>query len=118
MLFGTGAIILLERAEKRGAGIAAADIYYRRTLWLILFGLLHAHLIWSGDILFGYGVVGLLLFPLRKASARASRQAACIRSRATARAISTPISAGRSSATRSARRNSGRYSAASLARWA
>ncbi len=71
MLFGTGTIILLERAEQRGAGIAAADIYYRRTLWLILFGLLHAHLIWAGDILFGYGMVGLLLFPLRKASARA-----------------------------------------------
>ncbi len=71
MLFGTGTIIMLERAEQRGAGIAAADIYYRRTLWLILFGLLHAHLIWAGDILFGYGMVGLLLFPLRKASARA-----------------------------------------------
>ena len=70
MLFGTGAIILLDRAERRGAGIAAADIYYRRTMWLMLFGLLHAHLIWMGDILYAYGFVGLLLFPLRKASAR------------------------------------------------
>ena len=58
MLFGAGAIILLDRAERRGAGIEAADIYYRRTMWLIVFGLLHAHLIWSGDILYGYGVVG------------------------------------------------------------
>lgn len=71
MLFGTSAILLLERAERRGVGIEAADIYYRRTLWLILFGLLHAYLIWSGDILYPYGVVGLLLFPLRKLSARA-----------------------------------------------
>ena len=71
MLFGAGAVILLDRAEKRGAGIDAADIYYRRTMWLILIGLLHAHLIWSGDILYGYGVVGLLLFPLRKLSAKA-----------------------------------------------
>jgi len=70
MLFGTSAIILLERAERRGAGIEAADIYYRRTLWLILFGLLHAHLIWPGDILYGYGVIGLLLFPLRRLAAR------------------------------------------------
>lgn len=71
MLFGTSAIILLERAERRGAGIEAADIYYRRTMWLILIGLLHAHLIWYGDILYPYGVVGLLLFPLRKLSAKA-----------------------------------------------
>ncbi|MBI2686346.1 MAG: DUF418 domain-containing protein [Acidobacteria bacterium] len=71
MLFGAGAVILLRRAERRGIGIAAADIYYRRTMWLILIGLLHAHLIWSGDILYGYGVVGLLLFPLRRLSAKA-----------------------------------------------
>ena len=42
-----------------------------RTMWLIVIGLLHAHLIWSGDILYGYGVVGLLLFPLRRLSAKA-----------------------------------------------
>lgn len=71
MLFGAGAFILLDRAERRGAGIEAADIYYRRTLWLILIGLLHAHLIWYGDILYPYGVCGLLLFPLRKLSAKA-----------------------------------------------
>lgn len=71
MLFGTGALILTSRAEARGAGIETADIYYRRTMWLIAFGLFHAHLIWYGDILYAYGVVGLLMFPLRKASAKA-----------------------------------------------
>ncbi len=71
MLFGTSAFILTSRAEARGAGIEAADIYYRRTMWLIAIGLIHAHLIWYGDILYAYGVVGLLIFPLRKASAKA-----------------------------------------------
>lgn len=71
MLFGAGAITLLERAERRGAGIEAADVYYRRTMRLILIGLLHAHLIWAGHILYGYGVVGLLRFPLRRLSAKA-----------------------------------------------
>jgi len=71
MLFGAGALILTSRAEARGAGIETADIYYRRTMWLIAFGLFHAHLIWYGDILYPYGVVGLLMFPLRKASAKA-----------------------------------------------
>lgn len=70
MLFGASAVIFLDRAERRGAGIASADLYYRRTMWLIVIGLLHAHLIWAGDILYGYGVVGLLLFPLRRLRAR------------------------------------------------
>ena len=66
MLFGAGAVLLTLRAEERDGGVRVADIYYRRTLWLIVFGLLHAYLIWFGDILYAYGVVGLMLFPLRK----------------------------------------------------
>src|SRR5262249_55063164 len=46
MLFGASGLLFLERAEVRGVGIRAADLYYRRTLWLILFGLVHAYLIW------------------------------------------------------------------------
>lgn len=68
MLFGAGAALLITRADARGAGLRVADIYYRRTLWLILFGVLHAYFIWSGDILYAYGVGGLLLFPLRRAN--------------------------------------------------
>ena len=50
------------------AGIRAADIYTRRNMWLVLFGMLHAYLIWYGDILYWYGLTALLfLFPfLRK----------------------------------------------------
>ncbi len=70
MLFGAGVVLLTSRAEERGAGGGIADIYYRRTLWLIAFGLLHAYFIWSGDILYGYGVAGLVLFPFRRQSAR------------------------------------------------
>ncbi|HZS05509.1 MAG TPA: DUF418 domain-containing protein [Blastocatellia bacterium] len=71
MLFGAGVIILTSRAEERGAGASVADIYYRRTLWLVVFGLLHAYFIWGGDILYFYGVVGLMLYPLRKATPKA-----------------------------------------------
>jgi uncharacterized protein len=70
MLFGAGAFLLITRAEAAGKGAAIADIYYRRLFWLILFGLIHAYLIWSGDILFLYGVVGLFLYPVRKLSVR------------------------------------------------
>jgi uncharacterized protein len=48
-----------------------ADIYYRRTLWLMAFGIVHAYILlgWI-DILFVYGIAGLLLFPFRRMSAR------------------------------------------------
>ena len=62
LLFAASADLLLSRVS--------ASIYYRRSAWLILIGLLHAHLIWSGDILYPSGVIGLLLFPLRRFSAR------------------------------------------------
>jgi uncharacterized protein len=66
MLFGAGAFLLLDRALKRGAGIEAADVYSRRNLWLMVFGMAHAYFLWVGDILFYYGAVGLMLFPFRK----------------------------------------------------
>ena len=65
MLFGAGAVLLTSRAEKRGAGEFIADIYYRRTIWLLAIGLFHAFFIWSGDILYAYAIAGLFLFPLR-----------------------------------------------------
>jgi uncharacterized protein len=66
MLFGVGMVLMTMRMEKRGGGIEIADIYYRRTILLILFGMFHAYfLLWVGDILYAYGVFGLLLFPLR-----------------------------------------------------
>ena len=71
MLFGAGVILLTSRAEARGAQAEIADIYYRRTLWLILFGLVHAYFfLWMGEILFYYGVMGLLIYPFRKLKPR------------------------------------------------
>jgi uncharacterized protein len=71
MLFGAGMLVLTSRLETRGAAGEAADVYYRRLLWLLAFGLVHAYVIWWGDILFFYAVLGLLLFPLRRLSGRA-----------------------------------------------
>jgi len=71
MLFGAGMLVLTSRLEDRGLGGQAADVYYRRLLWLLAFGLVHAYFIWWGDILFFYSVIGLFLFPLRRLSSRA-----------------------------------------------
>jgi len=69
MLFGAGVILLTSRAERRG--MDAADVYTRRNMWLVFFGILHGCLIWNGDILFDYGFEGLLfLYPLRRLKAK------------------------------------------------
>lgn len=47
ILFGTGAILLLIKLEKQKEGLEPADIYYRRMLWLLVFGLINAFvLLW------------------------------------------------------------------------
>src|SRR3984893_13643178 len=70
MTFGASVYLLIDRLSRKGAAADAADIHYRRTLWLLLFGLIHGYLIWSGDILYVYAMCGLVLYPLRKLSPR------------------------------------------------
>jgi uncharacterized protein len=71
LTFGAGVYLLIDRLSRKGAAADSADIHYRRMLWLMLFGMIHAYLIWWGDILFFYATLGLILYPLRKLSARA-----------------------------------------------
>lgn len=71
MLFGAGVILQTTRGEERGGGILVADIYYRRILWLLLFGVVHVYLmLWHGDILYPYAIFGLMLFPFRNAASK------------------------------------------------
>jgi uncharacterized protein len=67
MVFGASVMLLTTRLEKRGD---SADIYYRRTLWLLLFGVAHAFLLWLGDILYPYALCALALYPFRKLPAK------------------------------------------------
>jgi len=77
MLFGAGVILFTARGDRPTA--AAADLYYKRTILLILFGLFDAFLLlWTGDILYIYGIVGLFLFPLRNVSASRLLSAALV----------------------------------------
>ncbi|WP_169977304.1 DUF418 domain-containing protein [Tautonia rosea] len=66
MLFGAGLVLMADRAERRGT--AFAWVYYRRVLWLLVIGLIHAYFIWSGDILVAYALCGLVLFLFRSMS--------------------------------------------------
>jgi len=74
LLFGAGALLFLQRHAARHTGLLPADLYFRRTMWLIFFGLVNAYaLLWSGDILYYYGVTGLLLFVFRNVAPQAGR---------------------------------------------
>jgi uncharacterized protein len=64
MLFGAGIVLMTSHVE--AAGRPPALLHYRRMGWLILFGLLHGFLLWSGDILFAYGASGLVAYWFRK----------------------------------------------------
>lgn len=71
ILFGAGVVLMTSRAESRDPSVAVADIYFRRNLWLIAFGLIHSWLLlFTGDILYIYGIVGLFLFVFRHVSPR------------------------------------------------
>lgn len=65
MLFGAGIVLMWSRAEE--AGRPPSGLHFRRMLLLVLFGLMHAYLFWYGDILFFYGICGMLVYWFRKA---------------------------------------------------
>jgi uncharacterized protein len=49
-----------------------AEYYFRRQLWLLLFGLFNAYiLLWFWDILYHYAILGMFLFPFRRLTPKA-----------------------------------------------
>ena len=68
LLFGAGIAMMSERMAQRG--VSGASLHYRRNSWLLVFGLVHAYLIWHGDILVTYALCGFLLYPLRNLEPR------------------------------------------------
>lgn len=62
MLFGAGFALMWQRMEATGRKFFG--LYFRRLLILALFGLVHGILIWAGDILFVYALVGFVMMLL------------------------------------------------------
>ena len=67
-LFGLGFSVQLMRGVRRG--VDALPVYGRRLGILLGFGLVHAYLVWYGDILHHYALLGFLLILFRKCSDR------------------------------------------------
>lgn len=66
-LFGYGFWLFIHKADQ---GKSLVGLYAWRLVVLILFGAAHIVLLWPGDILFFYGLLGLLLLPFRNKSNR------------------------------------------------
>lgn len=62
LLFGVGAILVVESAERKQ--LRPGRIYFRRSGLLFLVGVVHSE-IWWGDILFVYGLCALPLYLVR-----------------------------------------------------
>jgi len=67
-LFGWGFAVQMRRMELRQVGFFPT--YLRRLLALLLFGIVHGTLIWTGDILTLYALLGFLLLLFRRRSIR------------------------------------------------
>jgi uncharacterized protein len=69
MIFGAGMALFITKKVQTGRPVTG--LFYRRMFWLVLFGLMHAHLIlWVGDILYLYGVCGMILYLFRNMNPR------------------------------------------------
>lgn len=77
IVFGASMLLFLTKA--REGKEPAGDVFIKRQLWLIIFGLINAVLLlWTEDILFHLGIMGILLFPFIRLSHRGFLIAALI----------------------------------------
>ncbi|MBL0055308.1 MAG: DUF418 domain-containing protein [Chitinophagaceae bacterium] len=65
LLFGWGIALQIKRGMDKG--VDAVPLIRRRLLFMLLLGFVHL-LIWNGDIVFFYAMLGFILIPLRKFS--------------------------------------------------
>lgn len=68
LLFGLGLAIQLQRSQDKGR--SAVPLYVRRLLALLLIGLAHVILLWWGDILTYYALLGFVLLLFRNTAPR------------------------------------------------
>ncbi len=76
LLFGIGFSIIISHAAERGAD--GFRIFYRRMIILALIGCTHLMLIWSGDILLLYAILGMILPLFRNMTDRKTLTVAAI----------------------------------------
>jgi uncharacterized protein len=70
IVFGAAMVYFLSREQAPGKK-PLGDVFIKRQIWLIIFGLVNAMLfLWPMDILFHLGIMGILLFPFFRLNTR------------------------------------------------
>jgi uncharacterized protein len=64
ILFGAGVCIFMDRAQEKGNRVW--KLQFSRMWWLFVIGMLHAYLLWYGDILVAYAICGIFIALIRK----------------------------------------------------
>ena len=64
MLFGAGIVLMTSKAERQGGH--SLRLHYRRMFWLLIIGLVHGYLLWSGDVLVLYAICGFVIYWFRR----------------------------------------------------
>ena len=63
-LFGASMLLVIDRAEAHG--LSARSVHFRRMIVLVGFGIAHLALVWRGDILLHYALIGMIAFAFRR----------------------------------------------------
>ena len=70
LVFGAAMVLFLSRKNASNEG-TNDDLFIKRQMWLMAFGLINALIfLWSGDVLFHLGIMGILLFPFVRLTSR------------------------------------------------
>jgi len=70
IVFGAGMLLFLSKDNEKGK-LPTHDLFIRRQIWLGVFGVVNGLLFfWTQDVLFHLGIMGILLFPFVRLSAR------------------------------------------------
>lgn len=68
LLFGASMLLVIQRAEANGDD--PGRTHFARMAWLYLFGIAHLYLLWWGDILAHYALVGCAAYAFRRLETR------------------------------------------------
>ncbi|SDK11522.1 DUF418 domain-containing protein [Natronincola ferrireducens] len=72
ILFGLGFYIFIKKVEEKG--FSPKSLFRRRLLLLMLFGVLNLFLVWFGDILHVYALIGFILLAFRNKSIKSLKR--------------------------------------------
>lgn len=59
ILFGAGIVLFMDK--KQGEHESPGRLHFKRMFWLLVFGLVHAYIVWDGDILAVYAMCGFIV---------------------------------------------------------